>query len=478
MGRIRFVCLLFLLLWSSRVTQAQTSPSYALRGTLVTPSIVVPNGTLVVAGEKIAAVGAVANVPDGVAPIDTGSFIYPGLIDLHNHITWNLFPRWTPANIRDCKCGLDGRKPCGKFGTRYDWQKLGCYTDDLSGPHAALFSEGWACEMDRFGEVKEIAGGATSTVGTLNDPCIKGLARNLDFYSGFYSGTDAEKLSYEVFPLELPVDKASNIRSGLSSGALTAFIVHLSEGNASNASAAREYRMFVAEGFLRPGVSIIHGVALQKDQFQEMAAHGVGLIWSPRSNCELYGTTADMRAAKDAGVVMAIAPDWSPSGSSGMLEEMKYAAASNTCQKAKVFDDSALVKMATIYPAQLAGLSDKIGTLDQDKYADLLLLKRRLTDPYAALTHATPLDVRLVVVDGVPVYGDRDLMEKLLPGQMLQSVKICDKDNAKVLYLGPDASTGVLSNETWKQTEDHLAEALRQWHISLADLAEASECTN
>jgi 5-methylthioadenosine/S-adenosylhomocysteine deaminase len=238
--------------------------------------------------------------------------------------------------------------------------------------------------MNRFGEVKALAGGATSSLGSLGpEKCIEGLVRDLDFYSGIYQPDDfkSEKLVNNVFPLEMSADAAAALRASLSSGQVNAFIVHLAEGAGSapcdpaqksngNASAAREYKMFVAQGFLRPGVSVIHGVALKAPQFQEMAAHGVGLIWSPRSNCELHGTTTDVASAKSAGVVLAITPDWSPSGSSGMIEEMKYAAAWNARQHPKVFEDAELVKMATIYPAQLAGLSDKIGSLSRGNLAD------------------------------------------------------------------------------------------------------------
>ena len=70
--------------------------------------------------------------------------------------------------------------------------------------------------------------------------------------------------------------------------------------------------MLKGRGLLRPGVSLIHGVAITPERFREMAANGVGLIWSPRSNVELYGDTANVAAAKAAGVKMALAPDWSP----------------------------------------------------------------------------------------------------------------------------------------------------------------------
>lgn len=432
----------------------------------------IPNGTLLISGEKIGGVGADVDLPAGTSPIETDSFIYPGLIDLHNHLTWNLFPRWKPSPA--------DWDPKQKFGARYDWQQIPSTDTALETPHRILYEEGWGCEMNRYGEVKAIAGGATSSIGGLEpEPCIEGLARNLDYYSGIYRQgvLNAEKVYYEVFPFQMTVKDADGVRSGLSSGGLSAFIIHVAEGAAGNASAAREYTMLVAQGFLRPGVSVVHGVALGAPQLQEMAAHGVGLVWSPRSNFELYGSTADVKDAKNAGVVIAIAPDWSPTGSSGMLEELKYAAAWNNRQHPKVFADEDFLKMATIYPAQLAGLGDYLGSLTRGHLADLLLLKRKGSDPYAAILNATPMDVRLVVIGGRPVYGDRDLMEKLLPQRHLESVQICGKDDQKVLYLGPEASLGPLS-KTWKETTDRLSRALQQWKIKLADLAEPADCSN
>jgi len=152
--------------------EAQEANSYALRGTLVTPQTVVPNGTLLIDGEKIEGVGADVNVPAGNNSIETESFIFPGLIDLHNHLTWNLFPRWPPA---------PGEwNPKQKFGVRYDWQQVASMDLALETPHRILYEEGWGCEMNRYGVVKAIASGATSTIGGLEpEPCIEGLARRL-----------------------------------------------------------------------------------------------------------------------------------------------------------------------------------------------------------------------------------------------------------------------------------------------------------
>jgi hypothetical protein len=50
-------------------------------------------------------------------------------------------------------------------------------------------------------------------------------------------------------------------------------------------------------------------------------------------------------------VKIALAPDWSPSGSDGMIEELKYAATGNASQVSPVFDNAELAKMATAIPA-------------------------------------------------------------------------------------------------------------------------------
>src|SRR5712692_3048544 len=67
---------------------------FALVGTVVTPSGVLENGTVVVAHGAIQAVGVDLPLRDGIPVIKTDGVIFAGLIDLHNHLVWNVFPRW------------------------------------------------------------------------------------------------------------------------------------------------------------------------------------------------------------------------------------------------------------------------------------------------------------------------------------------------------------------------------------------------
>ena len=449
-----------LILLFSVPLRAQTEP-YALKGTIVTPEQVIEHGIIFIDGQKIKDVGQNVALPRDTKVIDTNGVILPGFIDLHNHITWNLLPRWRTYK---------------EFGNRYDWQQLTTYAIALSTPHSELSKAKLGCDMNRYAEVKAIVNGETSLIGSLGpEKCIEGMARNLDFYSGFYGAgrLGVEMLRNEVFPLELTSQAVSDINGGLDKRELTAFIAHVAEGKPTDASAAREFRMFAARGFVRSGVSIIHGVALKQPDFQKMAVAHVGLIWSPRSNIELYGATSDIATALQENVKIALAPDWSPSGSSGTLEELNYAATWNQGQASPPFSDKELVRMTTQYAAQFAALDDKIGTIAQGKYADLLILRKKDTEPYQTVIHANAADVELVIIDGGPVYGSQALMKKLLPGEPLEMVSVCGAD--KAIFFGSEAKTQGVTPKPWKETTRVLETALKEWGTSLAPLA---ECAN
>jgi 5-methylthioadenosine/S-adenosylhomocysteine deaminase len=444
---------------------------YVLTGTVLTPTQTIENGSVTVEGAKIAAAGP-ASAIRGTKVIATGGIILPGLIDLHDHLSWNALPRWTP-NV--------------KFANRYEWQALPEYSKRLATPHQQLVDEGLLCDLGRYAEIKAIVGGATSVVGTTPDPCLMGLARNLDWYSGLYQkgAVNQEKLAYQVFPLEFPDRDPSKpyafadgdrVRAALVYGSLSSFLIHLAEGKPSDAAAAREFRMLKARGLLLPGVVLIHAVAMGEPELKEMKEHGVGLVWSLRSNLELYGGTANVAVAKRLGVKMALAPDWSPTGSSGMLEELRYDAIWNDANPNRIFSDNELIQMATSSAADLAGLKNSIGMIAPGMYADLLVIKPTTLQPgrldaSAMVIHVRPTDVQLVVIGGIPTYGDPALMAQLLPGRTLEKLNICGVE--KALYLGTDAAEGV-KPRSWNDTEAALSQALRQRGLSLAPLAECN----
>src|SRR5262249_34995566 len=153
----------------------------------------------------------------------------------------------------------------------------------------------------------------------------------------------------------------------------------------TDAAARREFREFRAHQYLRKGVSVIHGVALAPDQILELAAGKVGFIWSPHSNFILYGKTADVMTAIGAGMTVAIGPDWSPTGSAGMIEELGVAYRHARDTLGGAIADATLVQMATINPARLANINAQLGSIEPGKIADFLVMKRRGATAYQSL---------------------------------------------------------------------------------------------
>ena len=95
-----------------------------------------------------------------------------------------------------------------------------------------------------------------------------------------------------------------------------------------------------------------------------------------------------------------------------MLGEIQYAAKLNKTTLGGFFSNQQLFEMATSIPARIAHIDDKVGTIQPGLFADLFLLRGDATQPFDSLVQSKPQDVSLVVVNGVPIYGDATLMSK------------------------------------------------------------------
>jgi hypothetical protein len=441
---------------AGRAGEAAAAHPWVLRGTVVAPDGVIEDGAVRMSGQKIEWAGPWEAQPQGTRVVETQGTIYPGLIDLHNHLTWNVFPRWSAGRL---------------FPNRYEWQQFPPYLKALADPHEALIRKGLGPRMARYAEVKALAGGVTSLAGLYAGDLPPGTAssyhqmlRMIDLHSGFYPTGVPEKVSYHVFPLLMIEPVAAKMRADLASGDVNCLLVHVGEGSPVDASSIMEFKLLKARGLLLPGVNIIHGVALHAPEFAEMQGLGIGLVWSPRSNIELYGSTADVGGALAAKVTVALAPDWSPTGSDGMIDELRYAAVWNAGQPHPPVDDRMLFRMATVNAAKMARLDDRIGSIRAGLYADLLVLNHRAPDAYAALDHATAADVGMVVVSGEAVYGDDALVRNARPAAAWTPVTVGSSTKSVALASrSPD--------EDWAHTTSSLEAALEAEGSSLSPLS-------
>jgi cytosine/adenosine deaminase-related metal-dependent hydrolase len=206
-----------------------------------------------------------------------------------------------------------------------------------------------------------------------------------------------------------------------------------------------------------PKTTIVNGAALQDAEMAEMVAHGMNLVWLPRSNVSLYGhgvdlsKTANIPAAIEKGITVAIGTDWSISGSQNLLDELRFADQIDNSQWGDVLPARTLVQMVTKNAAKVIGLSTTLGELAYGHKADLVVIGGDRAHPYDAILAATPRDVRLVAVGGKVLYGDAALKP------LAQTAPACDTlDICGVSKFACVAQSGAASSDLLNERYDDL----------------------
>src|SRR5690606_7465064 len=137
---------------------------------IVSMHTAVKRGQLVIRNGMIEAIlSPSAQPPEGAIVIETGGYIYPGLINLHNHLRYNmvsLYPLPRHAENHD-------DWPSGKDYAKYD-----------NDPALIATSSNVYVRLDealKYAEVRSLVGGETAVQGAENSPAIKTtLVRNVE----------------------------------------------------------------------------------------------------------------------------------------------------------------------------------------------------------------------------------------------------------------------------------------------------------
>jgi cytosine/adenosine deaminase-related metal-dependent hydrolase len=325
--------------------------------------------------------------------VNSGGLIYPGLIDLHNHLLYNSLPLWTePART-------------SPWTSHNQWVDAPTYPTAVSAP-ARLLGAAAGRPLLHYVETRALVGGTTSIQGNPKGatPPDNDLTRNIDTEK---LGTTQDFIRVRTIVATTLADLQPYVQA-VNQG--RGFITHTAEG--TQAALRNEFTLLDQAGLLRQQLMIIHGGALTGPDFQRLAVGDATLVWSPFSNLWLYGATADITAAKAAGVRIGLGSDWAPSGTRNILWELKVADLWNQTQPTPVFSDQDLARLVTANPGQaLSRLwPHPVGTIQAGALADLVVVANRHPDPYRNLIQATETDIRLVLVGGRPCYGTRPLM--------------------------------------------------------------------
>ena len=409
---------------------------YALRGLVVTPDGPRTNWYVEVLDDDI--VGVSASAPSTTV-YPTGGIIFPGLLDTHNHPAWNDFP-----TLQFNNAPYGHRDEWGNADAEYiDWKTR--RTQVLTN---ANVQDSTKFTVEKYGEILELMAGCVA---------IQGMSGSLEYTHPDFGIMNLEefpaRIDADIFPWQSTAAEQAAWRRRINGGGLRALLIHLSEG--TDAVARAQFDTWYNSNMLNHATTIIHGVPYRTNELDKIAAAGASIVWSPKSNMKLYHGTANIPLYRARGVNVALAPDWTASGSYNLLEEMGYAWLVNGSQFSNALSSRDIVDMVTVNAARACGLEDRYGRIAAGFNAGLVVIQDPGGDPYLALINARPRTVLLTIVDGTPRFGDAALMGSMgFTGQAVAAW-----GTTKLLNLETNHPFLTYDTETFALLTSHLASA-------------------
>ncbi len=417
-----------LLLWQLSDRQLTRVSLLITGGTVVTmdaQGTVIPDGAVAVDGTEILAVGTAADLEARYSSIDRidarGQVIMPGLINTHTHAPMVLF-----RGLADDLALMDWLNqyifPAEKATVSPEFVRVGTLLAALE-----MIESGTTTYADMYYFEEEIAR-ATKAAGlraVLGQTIIRfpvpdaetpevGLARTEAFLAAWQGDPLITAAVAPHAPYTLEPDTLRAARA-LANKYNAPLLIHLAETRDEVAMIAAQYQqspaMFLDGLGVWDGRSLAaHGVWLDDADMRMLAERRVGLSHNPESNMKLASGTAAVPAWLHHGVLAGLGTDGAASNNDlDMFEAMRVAA---LLHKHASGDPRALparqaLELATRRGAEALGMSDRLGSLEVGKLADIITVsmdsarQTPLFDPLSHLVYVTRGDdVRTTVVHG------------------------------------------------------------------------------
>lgn len=388
--------------------------------------------------------------PNGAARIidATGCAVVPGLVHSHLHLCQVLFRNhaedrpllpWLAERIWPLEAAHDPE-------TLRTSAELGIVELLLSGATCAL-DMGTVGHHDAVFEAARdlgfrlVSGKAMMDVGDDVPAGLRETTRSSleesDRLAQKWDGAEDGLLHYTYAPRFVPScsdDLLAEVATRVSAGAR--LHTHASENLDEVALVKRTTGLdnvdyLASKGLLSSRAVLAHAVHLAPGEIETLATAGASVAHCPSANLKLASGVADVPALLTGGVNVGLGADGAPCNNNldiwrelklaGLLPRLKYGAVALGARQ--VFE------LATLGGAKAVGLSDRIGSLEPGKRADVAIVDletphaQPVDDVYTALVYAVQAsDVKTVVVDGRIRVKDRRVVGVDVPA-LLQRVR-------------------------------------------------------
>ncbi len=299
-----------------------------------------------------------------------GCLILPGLINAHDHLEFNLFPRL-------------GQGP---------YPNASAWAEDVYHPDQSPVREHLRVPKPVrlfWGGIKNLLNGVTTVMH--HNPYEPEIFR-ANFPVRVVARFDwAHSLRFSP---ELAKRSARLSRD-------VPFVIHAGEG--TDECAREEIARLDSLGLLCERTVVVHGIALDREGVDLMLSHGAALVWCPTSNHFIAGRSLSHEAL-ESGISIALGTDSALSAAGDLVDEIRTAV--SRADVARVY------RMLTVEAARILRLNRGEGGITEGGVADLLIVRDRGGAPSEALRDLRPEFVFLgggLKLSSMPVKGSHPL---------------------------------------------------------------------
>ena len=380
---------------------AAQAPTYVIRGGTVVPVVGtrIPNGTVVITGGRIQAVGANVQGPAGATIIDaTGLFVYPGMIDSGTELGLTEIGS-VPGSTDTREIGDFNPQDVALTAVNASSElipvsRVNGVTTVITSATGALMS-GSAALMDLWGWTPDEMAIKPRAAQVMSYPSAGGFGRRGGGFGGRGPADASETTNRQVRAMHAFFTDARSYAEVKAKVAAGGTVPNAPRVNQAMESLMPALRGEVPVIFDVTSIEQIRGVLALADSFRlkvvlrgprdawrvadTLAARGIPVIVGPTTQAPGPEDPYDALYAQPgvlakAGVKIA----FQTSGASD-VRDLPYNAALAT---AYGLDMDEAIKALTINPAQIFGVADRYGSLEAGKVANVMV------------TTGNPLDVR------------------------------------------------------------------------------------
>lgn len=159
-------------------------------------------------------------------------------------------------------------------------------------------------------------------------------------------------------------------------------------------------------GVLSSKFQFAHFIHTTDEILAATAAHGAVMVWNPLSNGRLASGLADIPKYLKMGIKVGMGVDGQASADvSDPFENMRVGlyATRMKYESAAIMQPRDILELQTIGSAEVVGVADRVGSLKEGKYGDLLIVRPKhfVQDVYASLVFACDNnDIESIIVGG------------------------------------------------------------------------------